>query len=193
MWRTSQPPQSTPHGMCGPHPTVPSGPMMTPFVGHQTLQGQCGPHQGCQHELPFMVQPVQQGQGVPWHPNKIHLCRSLHNNHINKLYHSPIATQQFLHHSKFYLFSNLRHVLNNTFPCLKHLVHFLFKNYQLNQYLFQTNKILLFQNLRKQHHYLPHILNFKHQHQKLPAWTSKPWKIDLMLLWRKSLKIWLNL
>ena len=59
MWQsswTSQPPQSTPHGICGPHPTAPTGTMMTPFVGHQAP-----------HEIPFMVQPAQ--QGVQLHPN----------------------------------------------------------------------------------------------------------------------------
>ena len=59
MWPstwTSQPPQSTPHGMCGLQPTAPSGPMATPFAGEQAP-----------HELPFMVQPAQ--QGIHWHPS----------------------------------------------------------------------------------------------------------------------------
>ncbi len=125
---------------------------------------------------------------------KIHPCRSLHNNHINKLYHSPTATQQFLHHNKFYPFSNLRLVLNNNiFLYLKHLVQLLFKHYLLNLCPFLTNNNLLPQSLQLQHHYLPHIQNFKHQRQNLQAWTSKPCEIDLMLLWRKSLRIWLNL
>ena len=54
------------------------------------------------------------------------------------------------------------------------MVQLLFKHYLLNLYPFLTNNNLLSQNLRLQLHYLPHIQDFK-------------------VLWRKSLRTWLNL
>ena len=58
MWPstwTSQPPTSSPQGMCGLQPMAPSGPRTNPFAGQQAP-----------HELPFLVQPTQHGS--PLHP-----------------------------------------------------------------------------------------------------------------------------
>ena len=196
---------------------------MTPFIGQQAPQGQYGLNQGCQHEPPFMVQPVEQGppqcgtfvgptqlgtpgnqthqdqgQGASWAPN------------CGQNPPMPFPPQQ--PHPQALSFSKcppavaqpqqvLPHFQPQTCPQQQQFplpqapgtapVQI---TYLLNLYPFLTNNnYLLSQNLQLQLHYLPHVQNFKPQHQNLQAWTSKPWDIDLMLLWRKSLRTWLNL
>ena len=189
MWPstwTSQPPQSTPHGMCGLQLTAPSDLWRHLLLANKLLM----------HSWSNL--PNKGFTGIPVMDN-IHLCQYLHNNQINKLYPFPIATLrllsyagQLLYLSKFHLCSILKIALNNICLSFKYLVHLQSKNHQYNQYPCHTNNILLFQNQWKQQLYLLHIMNFKQQPQKLLAWTSKPWKTGLMLLLRRSLRIWLH-
>ena len=137
--------------------------------------------------------------GIPIMDN-IHLCQSLHNHHINKLYPFPIVTLRLLSYAgqliylnKFHLCSFLKIALNHWCLNFKYLVLLQSKNHQYTQYQCHTNNNLLFQSQWRQQLYLPHIKHFKQHPQKLLAWTSKPWKIDLMLLLRRSLRTWLHL
>ena len=161
--------------------TAPSGPMGTPLAG--------------QH----MVQPAQ--QGIHWHPS--------YGQHPpmpvppqqphQQAYPFPIATLRLLSYAgqliylnKVHLCSFLKIALNHWCLNFKYLVRVQSKNRQHTQFPCHTNNNLLFQSQRRQQLYLPHIKNFKQQPQKILAWTSKPWKTDLMLLLRRSLRTWLH-
>ena len=195
MWPstwTSQPPQSTPHGMCGLPPTATPGPMGTHLVGQQ--------HVGAPHELPFMVGPTQHGSH--WHPNygpRPPMSGPLQQPHQQALpfsncYSETTRICRTAHLPQqgppmvFLIAAHNQWRLN-----FKYLVLLQSKNHQYTQYQCHTNNNLLLQSQQRQQLYLPHIKNLMHQPQKFLAGTLKLWRTDLMLPLRRSWRVLLQL